>query len=206
MSRLAATLGMALLVAACLAGCATPTPYQPNPRFAAQGNAASLSHATAGGYSELKLEPNRILVNFSGNSLTPRETVEGYLLYRAAELTLQNGDDWFSIVVRNTDRKDRAYIEPNFYGPGFGYGRWGGYGYGWGWGGYGWSGYGWGGWGGWGPYWGGADIWTTQSYSASAEIITHKGVKPADQPLAFDAHAVVENLRPKIKYPPVKSG
>ncbi len=43
------------------------------------------------GYSEERLDQNKFRVTFRGNSLTPRETVEDYLLYRAAELTLQNG-------------------------------------------------------------------------------------------------------------------
>jgi len=63
-------------LAAGLTACATPTPYQPNIR----GQAAS------GGYSEVRIEPDRFRVNFAGNSLTSRETVEGYLLFRAAEL------------------------------------------------------------------------------------------------------------------------
>jgi len=191
----------ALALVAGLSACTTATPYQPDPRVTPQAD----RHGASGGFSEAKLESNRFRVTFTGNSLTPRETVEGYLLFRAAELTLQNGDDWFGIVDRHTDRKDNAYIEPDFfyggwYGPGFGY--WGrGYGRGWGgFGGYGYGGYGW---GGWGPYWGGgADIHTTQTYSASAEIITHKGSKPADDPMAFDARAVVENLKPHIQYPP----
>ncbi len=41
-----------------------------------------------GGYTSAQLAPDRWQVTFSGNSLTSRETVEDYLLYRAAELTL----------------------------------------------------------------------------------------------------------------------
>ena len=60
--------------------------------------------------------------------MTSRETVEGYLLFRAAELTLQNGYDWFAIVDRHTDAQARTYVEPDplyhpWYGPGFGYWR-----------------------------------------------------------------------------------
>jgi hypothetical protein len=29
----------------------------------------------------------------------------------------------------------------------------------------------------------------------------HHGAKPADDPAAFDAHAVIDNLRPRIQYP-----
>jgi hypothetical protein len=39
------------------------------------------------GYSEQQIENNRFRVQFAGNSLTDRKTVETYLLYRAAELT-----------------------------------------------------------------------------------------------------------------------
>lgn len=181
----------AVLLAAALAACETATPYQPNVP----------GHATSGGFSEVRLEPNRWRVTFTGNSMTSRETVEGYLLFRAAELTLQNGDDWFAIVDRNTDRNARTYVEPDplyrpWYGPGFGYWRpvWRYRGRAFGW-------------RTWDPWWGDpfwanqVDVRTVESFEASAEIITHKGAKPADDPRAFDAHAVVENLRPRIQYP-----
>jgi hypothetical protein len=183
----------ALLLATGLSACVSPTPYQP----AVRGS------ATFGGYSETRIEPNRWRVNFSGNSMTSRETVEGYLLFRAAELTLQNGDDWFAIVDRRTDAKSRTYVDPDplyhpWYG-GFGYWRpsWRFRGRGFGW-------------RTWDPYFGDPfwadryNVQTIENFEASAEIITHKGVKPADDPRAFDAHAVVENLKPKIRYPAAK--
>jgi hypothetical protein len=191
MPRKSAALFAALALSAALASCATPTPYQPNIR----------GQATAGGFSELRVEPNRFRVTFSGNSLTSRETVEGYLLFRAAELTLQNGDDWFEIVDRQTDRKTRTYVDPDplyhpWYGPGFGYWRpsWRFRG----------RGFGWRTWDPWygDPFWADrVDVRTVDSFEASAEIITHKGAKPPNDPRAFDAHAVVENLRPRIQYP-----
>src|ERR1700743_1322282 len=82
-----------------LAGCETPTPYQPlNP------NATQ-----AGGYSEVKLEDNRWRVTFQGNSITSRTAVETNLLHRAAELTLNNGFDWFEAVQRQTDKHTETY-------------------------------------------------------------------------------------------------
>jgi hypothetical protein len=48
------------------------------------------------------------------------------------------------------------------------------------------------------------DVRTVENFEASAEIIAHKGVKPASDPRAFDAHAVVENLKPRIQYPAAK--
>jgi hypothetical protein len=174
-----------------LSACQTATPYQPN----APGQAAS------GGYSESRLDADRWRVNFLGNTLTSRETVEGYLLYRAAELTLQNGDDWFEMVDRNTDRNTRTYVEPDplydpWYGPGFGYWRpsWRYHAHGFGW-------------QTWDPLWGDpfwadrVDITTVQNFEATAEIVAHKGPAPASNPRAFDAHKVVANLGPRIQYP-----
>jgi hypothetical protein len=103
MTKTFAALATSLVLAAGLSACVSPTPYQPNVR----------GSATSGGYSETRIEPNRWRVDFAGNSMTSRETVEGYLLFRAAELTLQNGDDWFSIVDRQTDAKQRTYVQPD---------------------------------------------------------------------------------------------
>ena len=185
-----------------LSACETATPYQP---LGVRGTHAS------GGYSERRIEPNRFAVTFSGNSLTSRQTVEKYLLYRAADLTLQNGFDWFTTVERQTERKDR------YYGDSFGYGGYGGYGYGgfggyWGphWGlyrrGFGW-GYGYGGYGGYGGFGSGFggfndfDIRQISQYEANAEIVMGRGPKPEGDRRAFDAHAVVDNLRGQIQMP-----
>ncbi len=186
----------AVAMAGVLAGCAaTPTPYQPN----------LPGQQTTGGFSELRIEENRFRVNFAGNSLTSRETVEGYLLFRAAELTVQQGFDWFTIVDRETSRDSRTYVEPDpiyqpWYGPGYGYWRpsWRYFG-----GGYGWRS--------WNPYWGDpfwadrVDVRTVEKFEADAEIVMKKGAKPADDPRAFDARAVIDNLRPRIRYPEPRS-
>jgi hypothetical protein len=181
----------AAAVAAGLTGCATPTPYQPNVP----------GQSTSGGYSEMRIESNRWRVNFTGNSLTSRETVEGYLLYRAAELTLQQGYDWFNVAERQVNRDRRTYVEPDpfyrpWYGPGFSYWRpsWRYFG----------AGYGW---RSWDPFWGDpfwadrVDVRTVDKYEADAEIIMRRGAKPTDDPRAFDARAVSDNLRPRIQTP-----
>ncbi|MET0273035.1 MAG: hypothetical protein ABW360_08600 [Phenylobacterium sp.] len=191
MSKRSVAFAAALALAAGLAACATPTPYQPN----------LPGQQTSGGYSELRVETNRFRVTFAGNSLTSRETVESYLLFRAAELSVQNGYDWFSIVDRATDRDARTYVEPDpfyrpWYGPGYGYWRpsWRYFGRG-----YGWRS--------WDPYFGDpfwadrVDVRTVDKYEASAEIVMGKGAKPADDPRAFDARAVTQNLQPRIQYP-----
>jgi hypothetical protein len=177
-----AAFALAVALTAALAGCATPTPYQPN----------IPGQKTSGGYSEMRIEPNRWRVNFAGNSLTNRETVEGYLLFRAAELTVQQGFDWFNIVDRNTDRHTQTYVYgDSFYG---GWGYWRPY----------WRYYGAGfGWRGWDPFWGDPfiDVHTIEKYEASAEILMGKGPKPANDPRAFDARQVTANLQSRIQYP-----
>ena len=187
------SLAISALLAVSLAACATPTPYQP----------VIMGKASAGGFSEFRVEANRYRVNFAGNSLTSRETVEGYLLFRAAELTVQSGYDWFSISDRDTETKTRTRVEPDpFYRPWYGsYGLWRPY-----WRFYG-AGYGWRGWDPYfgGPFWGDrVDVRTIEKYEASAEIVMQKGAKPAGDTSAFDARAVTENLRDRIKYPAVK--
>jgi len=183
---LAAAVGAALA----LAGCQTATPYQP----LGTGTAAS------GGFSDQQLEPGRFRVTFQGNSLTSRETVETYLLFRAAELTVNQGFDWFEMVDRHTDRDRRTYYDPDpFYGrPGYAWGYWRPY----------WRYYGVRhGWRTWDPFWGDPfwgdtlDIRTIERFEASAEIVMHHGTKPADDARAFDARAVMENLAPKIVRP-----
>ncbi len=174
-----------LLAATALTACATATPYQPN----MPGQQAS------GGFSDMRIESDRYRVNFAGNSLTSRDTVERYLLYRAAELTVQEGYDWFSVVERDTDKKVRTYTDPAPYG-GYGYWRphWRYYG----------AGYGWRGWNPWygDPFWADrVDVRTVEKFEASAEIQVNKGPKPAGDPRAFDAREVMANLGPTIVRP-----
>ncbi|MCG8441896.1 MAG: hypothetical protein MI723_08810 [Caulobacterales bacterium] len=74
-----------------LGGCATPTPYAPAER------------AGGYGYSEQRLEDDRFLVRFRGNSASGAQAAD-FALLRAAELTLQYGYDWFEVVRRGEER------------------------------------------------------------------------------------------------------
>lgn len=155
-----------------LSACATPTPYAP-------------AAATAGynpGYSDQRLEDNRYRITFAGNDETRRETVENYLLYHAAELTLNSGYDWFQVVNRGTDQKTRTVDDPmdSFSWRFYRGNRWGA----WGWG------------------WDDMDRDSIQytRYEASAEIVMNKGAKP-DDPNAYDAHSVKANLESSIVRP-----
>lgn len=193
MTRKIAAIAASIALAGLVGACATATPYQPN----------IPGQAVSGGFSEQRLEENRFRVTFAGNSLTSRETVEAYLLFRAAELTVQQGGDWFSIVDRETERDRRTYIDRDpfyrpWYGPTYGYWRphWRYYG-----GGFGWRT--------WDPYWGDPfwadriDVRTVDRYEATAEIVIRRGAKPADDPRAFDARAVIDNIGPRVVRPPV---
>ena len=184
--RTAAT-AAALSLAALLGACATATPYQPN----------IPGQATSGGYSEMRIEADRFRVNFAGNSLTSRDTVERYLLYRAAELTVAEGGDWFELADRKTDKTVRTYVDRDPFYNRWAYPYWAPS----------WRYYGRGfGWRSWDPFFGDpfwasrVDVRTVEKYEADAEIVIHRGPKP-NQPNAFDARDVMRNLGPGIQRP-----
>ncbi len=165
---LAAALG---LVAACAA---QQTPYQPasqNDRY---------------GYAETQIEANRLRISFSGNSLTERDTVETYLLYRAAEATLQHGYDYFVIANRDTEEHSRLQgVGPprplfpfDYYSYRHGWAPW------------------------YDPFWDEPQSYREITrYQAAAEIAMFHGQKPADNANAYDAHEVQHNLEGHITRP-----
>jgi hypothetical protein len=172
-----ATVVAGLLAPLLLAACTTPTPYQP----LASGTAVS------GGYSDQMLDDTHFRVSFSGNDMTPRQQVETYLLYRAAELTAAKGFDWFEMADRQTDDKSQTFVDPGpwgYWSPSWRFHRHGGW-----YGGFGWGDP-------WGP-----DIDTIDQFNATAEVVVGHGPKPANDPRAFDAHAVLQNLAPQIVRP-----
>jgi hypothetical protein len=172
-----------------VASCVTATPYQP----------ATGSGSYRNGYSDEQIDSDHFRVSFSGNSLTSRETVERYLLYRAAELTVQRGFDYFVLVNRDTETKTNTYTESRFGGAGYGpWGYWHPY----------WRWYrprfGWRSWSPFydDPFWDNDfDVRTVQRFEASAEVAAGKGPKPADNVRAFNAHEVIDRLGPTIVLP-----
>lgn len=192
MVTLARLLPAAAIFAATLSACTTTsTPYQP----------ASTSSRVSGGYSDVRLAEDRYRVKFAGNMFTSRDRVEGYLLYRAAELTIEKGYDWFSIVERETEHRVERRVEPDpLYRPWYGsaylywqpswryYGR-----------PYGWRS--------WNPYWGDpfwasrVDVSTVERFEATAEIEMHRGALPPGNHKIFDARGVIEMLGSTIERP-----
>lgn len=152
-----------------LGACAMETPYQPG-----EGGY---------GYKEQKIEENRYRVTFDGNPSTPRETVQNYLLYRAAELTVQNGFDYFTVVDQDVERSTRYYSSGyvndfgfhnrfrgrraarRFYRPSF--------------------------------Y--SSNTYPINEYSSLADIVMGEGEKPEGEPNAYDALDVLQTLQPLVR-------
>ncbi|WP_417622037.1 CC0125/CC1285 family lipoprotein [Parasphingorhabdus sp.] len=181
--------GAALMMTFLLFACATATPYQPN----------LPGQKVAGGYSQTRLTDDRYEVSFEGNTLTSRERVESYLLYRAAELTVQNGYDWFVLLDHETETERRTYIDryPRYsrYGPYYDYWR------------PHWSYYAGSDWVIWHPYGPGrfwsyeVDSRTVEKFKVFAEIRMGKGTMPENGDRVFDARTVITDLEPTIERP-----
>lgn len=184
---------LAIAAAAVTAACTTtPTPYQPY--------VPELGRGVHGGYSEQQLGPDRFIVRFHGNELTSRDRVEGYLLYRAAQLTLENGYNAFLIVDRHTEHDVQTYVRPDpFYRPWYGdrYASWHPD----------WRYYlpgsGWHGWHpGSAPFWHDQpDIVSVEAFEATAEIVLRKGPAQLGELRVFDARQVMTDLGPSIHLP-----
>jgi len=187
-----------------LTACATSTPYQP-------------ASAPGGfdGFSQTMIENDRARITFGGNSLTNRDTVENYLLYRAAEMAVERGFDTFTLNERDVEQKTRLqstgssfnsgfydpYFGYSFYRPRFGwsnpyaYSRFGGFrnrrgfrnsGF-----------YG----GGYDPFFNDFDVREVTKYRATAEVKFGRGSFGTDKVNVFNAREVLSNLGTSIVYP-----
>lgn len=159
-----------------VAACSTATPYQSADRGAY-------------GFQEQRIENNRVRITFRGNTLTDRETVETYLLYRAAEITLENGRDYFLVAQRDTEEHSRLQASGIgasrfaydywYYSPRRGWSPW------------------------YDSFWAEpASYREVTRYEASAEIAMFNGPKPEGNADAFDAREVQRNLQGRIVRPP----
>ncbi len=176
---------ISLLVVILLCGaCSTITPYQPAE--------AGRTH----GYSDFQIDKNHFKVSFSGNSITSREQVEVNLLYRAAEITLQRGYDYFILLNKETD-KQTSFINSGYYRPyypGFYWDFYGSYhpfydpyysrGF-------------------YNPYWS-SESREVIRYTVSADIALKLGKKKSDEENVYYARDILNNLRSKILIPKKK--
>lgn len=86
---------LAMLCALLLTACASQTPYAP-------------ANGSSYGYTEQELTSDRYRVTFTGNTSTSADRVQDYALLRAAELTVQKGNDWFEVVARDQESEARS--------------------------------------------------------------------------------------------------
>jgi hypothetical protein len=158
-----------ILAASCalaLAGCATPTVYE-----AAGGPAAV-------GFSEVRIEPDRYRVTFHGGGGAPAVQVSDYVLLRAAQIAVRDGDDWFRVVDRISEREpSRSGGVISVGGGGASFGRGGGVGLGLG------ASF---------PLGGGPAI------TRSIEVVLGKGPLPSGGD-AYDARAVINQIGPRAQ-------
>jgi hypothetical protein len=136
---------------------------------------------TASGYSETRVESDRYFVTYNARSGADARLIEDYALLRAAEVTIEQGRDWFIVDRRTVDASESRNTGPSI-GVGVGggsYGRRSG---------------------------GGASIGFSiplgggsgaQAHSATLEIRMGQGAKP-DDANAYDARAVASSLRQRL--------
>ena len=158
-----------------LAGCMQPTSYGPR------------MEGSRTGYTDRALTENRYRVTFTGNTVTPRETVESYLLLRSAEVARAAGYQFFVFDTRNTRARTTYQAVPMMPPPDpwWGYRR--GFGY---WGGYGFA------------YDPGVDIVTRTNFQAYAEIVLLTPEQARTEPRAVRADDVIARIGPEAVKPP----
>ncbi|WP_199611174.1 CC0125/CC1285 family lipoprotein [Flocculibacter collagenilyticus] len=82
-----------------LVGCASPTTYE------------KASNKRDYGYSQTKLTSNQYRITFRGNRITDKETVKDYALLRAADLTIEQGHDWFLVISQDSETEKRKVTQ-----------------------------------------------------------------------------------------------
>jgi hypothetical protein len=151
---------IALALGLALAACAAPTPYAP-------AGKPHVGHV-AKGYADEQVVPDRYRVSFAGNWVTPLATVEGYVYYRAAQVTLQSGHDFFRVVERELDHRVIHDAVADFF-PGYGFGL---------------TGF--------------IVVYPGHTFAVAATIEVAHGEAPADEADAFDARRVLKDLAPHV--------
>ena len=160
------TFGLIAASALALSACASLAPYGPQQSTRGQG------------FSEQRIESNRFRVTYNGvGAVGP---VADRALFRAAQLTVDQGYDWFEVTQRWIDgRPDSAGGVRPSVSIGAGSSRYGGYSA---------SGVGVG---------LGFDLSGPQPTSTTLEIVMGRGQRP-DRPNAYDARGVQDAIRNRL--------
>jgi hypothetical protein len=123
------------------------------------------------GYTVVQVEANRYRLSFNGNTETPRQAAENDLVFLAAQVTIHNGGDWFELTRSDAQKSTSYPTHMDSYYDHFGW---------------------------WSPHYAGgttADFSRPEnSWDLTAEILVHKGAKPADRPNAYDARDVIAHV------------
>lgn len=90
-SKMRLHLSLLVAISVALQGCAAD--YQP---------AQTLGGFPLSGYKDARIDANTATVTFDGNRFTSPSTLRSYLLYRCAEVTIENGYNYFVILSTNT--------------------------------------------------------------------------------------------------------
>ncbi|MEN5169115.1 hypothetical protein ABE444_06060 [Brevundimonas pondensis] len=160
------TFGLIAVSALALSACASLAPY--GPQQSARGQ----------GFSEQQIESNRFRVTYNG--VGAAGPVVDRALFRAGQLTVDQGYDWFEVTQRWIDgRPDSAGGVRPSVSIGAGSSRYGGYRS---------SGVGVG---------LGFDLSGPQPTSTTLEIVMGRGAKP-DRPDAYDARRVQDAIRSRL--------
>ncbi len=161
--------GFTAVVALMIAACTSVPVYQP------------VTDESGFGYSQQKIEENRYRVSYNGDASTPQNAVEDFLLYRMAEITLEQEYDYFQVINMGTECHteyhstiDQPCPTGGDYGQMFPYC---GYGY---------------------ICNPSGTLQETKRYEAIAFMTLHHGNPPEDEALAFSARDLEESLRAKI--------
>ena len=199
-SRLTGLVGLCAIISLSGASFAAEAPATAQPASAsAPVQAPEVPSAKPGVFTMQKKGANRYHLVVKARQFTSRDAIEKYLLYRAAELTLDQHDNWFTLVEARTKGDTAPPSKPDPQGLRFSFRM---------------------------PYWrpiwryklASADAWqswspfsaaafpvtdpkTVSDFEVSADIVLHKGIMNDADPLAFEAGAVSDLLVNQVSPP-----
>ena len=189
----------AFVLAASWPAIAADPPAGASAAAAPAASAPMVPPAKPGVFSAQKKAGTRYHLAVAGHSFTSRDAIEKYLLYRAAELTLQQQGSWFTLVESRTKGDTEPVPKPDpaglrysfrlaYWRPVWRYKESGATA-----------------WKSWSPFAGApfaaVDPKKVSAFEVSADIVLHKGTMNDADPLAFEAGAVSDLLVNQVSPP-----